>query len=233
MTARNRPAAASTAKSSAPGKTAGRRPVTPVRVAGERSRGLIAVYVTVGLLVAAIIGGGVYLTTRGNDPSSAAPKITGLVSYRTSNPGMLTRNHVAGTLTYPVSPPVGGDHNPVWQNCMGSVYDAAIANENAVHSLEHGAVWITYRPDLPTDQIAALAGKVRGTRYLLMSPYPGLDKPVSLQAWGYQLKLDTAADPRVEAFLAALRIKAAPEPGASCSGGTTATGTTPHTTPSG
>jgi hypothetical protein len=98
------------------------------------------VYVTVGLLVAASIGGGVYLTTRGNDSSSAAPKITGLVNYRTSNPGMLTRNHVTGTLTYPVSPPVGGDHNPVWQNCMGSVYDAAIATENAVHSLEHGAV---------------------------------------------------------------------------------------------
>ena len=227
MAAAKRPSAAKTVKA------AGRRPVTPVRVAGGRSRGLIAVYVTVGLLVAAIIGGGMYLTTRGTDSSSAAPKITGLVDYRASNPGMLTRNHVAGTLTYPVSPPVGGDHNPLWQNCMGSVYDAAIANENAVHSLEHGAVWITYRPDLPTDQIAALAGKVRGIPYLLMSPYPGLDKPVSLQAWGYQLKLDTATDPRVDQFLAALRIKAAPEPGAPCSGGTTATGTTPHTTPSG
>ena len=190
----------------------------------------MAVYVTVGLLAAVIIGGGVYLATRSDDSPSAAPKISGLVDYRASNPGMLARNHVAGTITYPVSPPVGGDHNPVWQNCMGSVYDAAIANENAVHSLEHGAVWITYRPDLPTDQVNALAGKVRGTPYLPMSPYPDLDKPISLQAWGYQLKVDSADDDRIDEFIKVLRVNASAEgPTAACDGGITATGTTPRT----
>jgi hypothetical protein len=217
------------------GKATGRRPITPVRVADGRSRMFVAVSVTVGVFVAAVIGVGVYLGTRGPDNGStnAAPKIAGLVNYRASNPKMLTQNHVTGTVTYPVSPPVGGNHNPVWQSCTGSVYTAAIANENAVHSLEHGAVWITYRPDLPADQIATLAAKVRGTPYLLMSPYPGLDTPVSLQAWGYQLKLDAATDPRVDQFITALRIKAAPEPGATCSGGVTATGTTPHDSPGG
>jgi hypothetical protein len=66
-----------------------------------------------------------------------------------------------------------------------------------------------------------------------MSPYPGLDAPVSLQAWGYQLKLGAATDPRIDQFITALRIKAAPEPGAACSGGVTATGTTPHDSPGG
>ena len=38
-----------------------------------------------------------------------------------------------------------------------------------------------------------------------MSPYPGLDAPISLQAWGYQLKVDNADDPRIDDFIKALR----------------------------
>jgi len=72
---------------------------------------------------------------------------------------------------------------------------------------------------------------VRNTPYLLLSPYAGLDRPVSLQAWGYQLKLDSASGPRVDQFIQDFRIMAAPEPGATYAGGVTATGTTPHDTP--
>ncbi|TWJ21053.1 DUF3105 domain-containing protein [Micromonospora endolithica] len=209
-----------------------RRPVAKA-VAGGRSPALIATFVAVGVLAVAIIGYAIYAVTRGDGGQPAGTNIAGLTNYRASDPKMLTRNHVRGAVAYPVSPPVGGDHNPIWQDCIGDVYPAAIANENAVHSLEHGAVWITYRPDLPADQIETLAGKVRGTPYLFMSPFPGLDRPISLQAWGYQLKLDTATDPRVDQFIKDFRIKAAPEPGAPCSNGVTATGTTPHNTPGG
>lgn len=209
-----------------------RRP-TPKAVAGGRSPALIATFAAVGVLAVAIIGYAIYAVTRSNESQPDTAAISGLVNYRASDPKMLTRNHVTGTVNYPVSPPVGGDHNPIWQNCIGDVYPAAIANENAVHSLEHGAVWITYRPGLPADQIEALAGKVRGTPFLLMSPFPGLDRPISLQAWGLQLKLDAATDPRIDEFIRDFRIKAAPEPGAPCANGVTATGTTPHNTPGG
>ena len=84
---------------------------------------------------------------------------------------------------------------------MGDVYDAPIANEHAVHSLEHGAVWITYRPDLPADQVAKLKAKVQGKEKMMLSPYDGLDKPISLQAWGYQLKVDNADDGRIDEFI--------------------------------
>src|ERR1051325_4821995 len=62
--------------------------------------------------------------------------------------------HLAGKIDYQESPPVGGAHNVVWQNC--GIYSTPIHNEHAVHSLEHGAVWITYRPDLPADQVEIL-----------------------------------------------------------------------------
>jgi hypothetical protein len=130
-----------------------------------------------------------------------------------------------GHLTYPMSPPAGGNHNPYWQNCMGDVYPAEIASEHAVHSLEHGAVWVTYRPDLPADQVAALKARVTNRPYMLMSPYPRLDRPISLQAWGYQVKVDSADDPAIDSFIDKYRVNAAPEPGATCSSGVTDTGT--------
>ena len=67
-----------------------------------------------------------------------------------------------------------------------------------------------------------------------MSPYPGLDKPISLQAWGYQLKVDNADDSRIDDFISALRVNASIEgPTISCSQGITATGTTPRDIPQG
>ncbi|MDP9408261.1 MAG: DUF3105 domain-containing protein [Actinomycetota bacterium] len=129
----------------------------------------------------------------------------------------LPRNHVEGPVNYPQTPPVGGDHNGVWQSCQGTVYTERIASEHAVHSMEHGAVWVTYRPDLPAAQVDTLARRVQGLDYTLMSPFPDLPSPVVLSAWGKQLAVDRADDPRVEQFIQAYRIQASQEPGATCS----------------
>lgn len=126
--------------------------------------------------------------------------------------------HQDGKLTYAQTPPVGGIHNPVWQNC--GVYTTPIANENAVHSLEHGAIWITYRPDLPVAEVKQLQGLTRRSSYRLLSPYPELPSPIVASAWGYQLKLGQAADPRLPRFLQQYEQNPqGPEPGALCSGG--------------
>src|SRR4029453_16438464 len=122
-------------------------------------------------------------------------------------------NHKSGVLTYPVTPPVGGAHSPVWQNCMGDVYAQPVPKENAVHSLEHGAVWVTYKPGLDAAQVDALKGKVEGKEYMLMSPFTGLDSNISLQAWGFQLKVDSADDPRIDDFIKAAPQNASMEPG--------------------
>lgn len=125
----------------------------------------------------------------------------------------------AQRVAYDQSPPFGGPHDAVWATCTGIVYPEAIRTENAVHSLEHGAVWITYNPDdLNEDQIQSLADRVDGETQMMMSPYPGLDTPVSLQSWGHQLKLDSVDDERIGQFISALRLNrfAYPEVGASC-----------------
>lgn len=165
--------------------------------------------------------------------------IPGVVAYDTqgwpgdgaSHPGALAHDHVLGRVKYAVTPPVGGDHNPVWMNA--GVYTEPVPSERAVHNLEHGAVWITYRPNLPADQVKTLQDFVgkqsmiteqggQANRYMDLSPWQdnALPSPIVLSAWGYQLKVDSPTDPRMQEFVDMFRHnqKYTPEFGAAVDG---------------
>jgi hypothetical protein len=182
-----------------------------------RRRTLLVVAVA-GVLVLALIGATalVLLQDKGRKDQLAAAAnapIPGVQEYPN-----LSRNHVVGPVAYPQTPPVGGDHAAIWMSC--GVYPAPVKTEEAVHSLEHGAVWVTYRPDLPADQVSVLAGVVSKYPYGLLSPFVGLDSPLVASAWGLQLKLPSASDPRLEEFVAKYQNgPQTPERGASCAGG--------------
>ena len=126
--------------------------------------------------------------------------------------------HTQNNVDYKQNPPAGGEHNPVWQNC--GVYDKPIRNETAVHSMEHGAVWITYRQDLPKKQVKEVQKLAQGQSYVLVSPMKNLPSPVVASAWGKQLKVKNASDKRLQQFTNVFQQgPQTPEPGASCSGG--------------
>lgn len=132
--------------------------------------------------------------------------------------GDLSLDHVPGDVDYPQSPPVGGAHADAWLEC--GVYDVPVRDENAVHDLEHGAVWIAHDPDLAEVDVEALAEVLPQNG--IMAPYPGLDAPVVVTVWGRQLALDGVDDPRLELFLERYgNGETAPEQGVSCAGGTT------------
>lgn len=228
-------AAAKQQPARATGKGGGpRRPITPVKVHQSRNWGPIILFAVVGLLALGIVAYGGYYVYKGSLTwEDKAAGINGITNWRKKDPEATKQGvHKDGKIAYTITPPVGGPHNGAWQRCAGDVYDAPIASEHAVHSMEHGAVWITYKPDLPKDQVDALAAKVRGNDYLLMSPFEGLDRPISLQAWGYQLKVDQASDGRIDEFIRTLKQNASMEgPTATCSTGNfvSATGTEPRT----
>ncbi|GLZ39102.1 hypothetical protein Acsp05_27260 [Actinokineospora sp. NBRC 105648] len=140
--------------------------------------------------------------------------------------GVTEQKYVAGQhvrtpqrVAYDHTPPLGGAHDAVWAACNGVVYAKAVRTEHLVHSLEHGAVWITYDPDkVRGAAVRTLAAKVDGEPYTVMSPYPGQPKPVSVQSWGKQLQVDGVDDARIDQFVQATRANPylTPEPGASC-----------------
>ncbi|MEO5316784.1 DUF3105 domain-containing protein [Pseudarthrobacter sp. CC12] len=131
----------------------------------------------------------------------------------------LSRNHVQTAVEYPQEPGVGGDHAPIWTNC--GIYTTPVNEQSAVHSLEHGAVWLTYKPDLAAADIATLTSLARDKPYVLLSPDANQTAPVKATAWGTQLELTAANDARIPVFIRAYaQSKNAPEPGAACTGGT-------------
>jgi hypothetical protein len=148
--------------------------------------------------------------------------------------GALHREHYDGPIRYAVTPPAGGDHYPRWVNC--GVYDQPIPSEKGVHAHEHGAVWITYRPNLPHEDVEKLEDFVRrqplvvvtvggvrretNERYMLMSPFPGLPSPIVISSWAHQLRLDSPDDPRLQRYVDTFRMnpKYSPEYGPTCEG---------------
>jgi hypothetical protein len=146
--------------------------------------------------------------------STIGSGVEGEFSFGTQN-----RGHDEGVvIDAGALPPVGGIHSPRWQSC--GIYDQPIELKNAVHSMEHGAVWITYRPALPVEDVERLRDEVRGQSYLLLSPYPGLESEIVLTAWGVQLAVDSVTDERIAQFVEQYRLgPQTPEFGATCDDG--------------
>lgn len=210
--------------------------------ASERRRTIAGAAVLVLLLVG--MGVAVYFATRHKAGAAGGPEVTpaavtgsptvekpavkipnttgieGVVAYDTAGyPGKtgstadaLPHNHVAGPVTYSVIPPVGGDHNGAWMNA--GVYTKPVPSEHAVHDLEHGAVWITYRPNLPASQVKALQdfvgkqslideGQYGKNRFMDLSPWATneLPAPIVISSWGYQLYVNSPTDPRLQQFV--------------------------------
>jgi hypothetical protein len=153
---------------------------------------------------------------KGGNPATDVPALSAVKTF-----DYVGGEHTTGPVTYQQTPPAGGPHDPVWEDC--GVYTQPLRNENVVHSLEHGTVWVTYRPGLPASDVQTLQtalGAVKDKKTIL-SPYPGLPSPVVVTVWNAQLDLKSAADPRLADFLSFYGDgHTAPEAAmASCAGG--------------
>ena len=203
-------------RSGAAGGGGGRKrpPVTNV-VAPQRPWGLIAAAVAVLVFAAAVL---TYAVLQVNEAEAgrvdSVEEIGGVQAF--DYPA--GQEHVTTPVTYEQSPPVGGPHDGEWADCTGTVYDVQIRQENAVHSMEHGAVWITYDPEAVSGDALETLTAYADESGRMVSPNPGQDSPISLQSWNHQLKVDSADDPRIEQFADFLTYNQEffPEPGASC-----------------
>lgn len=174
------------------------------QLAREKRKRWLLIGIPVTLLIVVLLGVAIYRL--------AQPDLEGVITF-----GNLLRNHdLEAEFAESSLPPTGGSHNPSWQNC--GIYSDPVDNSLAVHSLEHGAVWLAFRPDLAEDKVAELQDLVREESFVLMSPFPGLQSEVVMSAWGKQLVIDNVPDDDIQGFID--RYKGAgPESGAPCTDG--------------
>jgi len=170
------------------------RPSARRSLLGARLRWVATTSATLALVVGCSAG-------TSPPPAPAEAGLTGVQTFAD-----LSHDHPQQDLTYPQTPPVGGPHWPPqtedgygWQQC--AVYPEPVVDEFAVHSLEHGAVWLTYTPGADPEAVRALAGLAAiNPDYVLVSPVPGQPAPFMATTWGLQLSVQDATDARLREF---------------------------------
>lgn len=188
------------------GQKRSKRDVRREQLAREKRMQSLRIWIPLAVVVLSLVGLLVYRATR--------PEIEGVVVVETA---VANQHDDSLEIPFGTMPPMGGPHASVWQNC--GIYTTAVEGQYAIHSMEHGAVWVTYNPDLPADQVAALENLVRGENYMLVSPYPEQTSPVVLTVWDRQLAVDSASDARIAEFIDRYKQIRGPESGAACTGG--------------
>ncbi|TXS45139.1 DUF3105 domain-containing protein [Streptomyces sp. uw30] len=194
--------------------------------ARERRNRILTIAASTVVVAGLVVGGVVLVQSQSDKKDEAKPDkktsgkfVAGADGVKTWK-GTLASTHVETSVKYLMEPPVGGNHHRAWMNCNGDVYTKELARENAVHSLEHGAVWVTYTSKAAKADVEALAAKVKQTPYTLMSPDEQQKDPIMLSAWGHQRTVTSASDPNVGKFFETyVQGKQTPEPGAACTNG--------------
>lgn len=129
-------------------------------------------------------------------------------------PGVAAR-HVSSTAAMQITagdPPAAGPHFGTPQRF--GIYDDPINDGNAVHALEHGLVWISYRADLLSEAeleaLEDLAGDFR--RDVILSPRPENANAVTVVSWGWIMRFDELDEAALREFIET-NVNRSPEPG--------------------
>ncbi|MDO8633633.1 MAG: DUF3105 domain-containing protein [Candidatus Wildermuthbacteria bacterium] len=112
-------------------------------------------------------------------------------------------------VAYQSNPPTSGNHWPV--PLTDGVYKTEKPDEALVHSMEHGRIWISYKPSLDADIIAKLE-KLGDGQALIVTPRNANETDVALAAWThldtFNLNSDgTLDEKRIQDFISRYKNK--------------------------
>jgi len=164
------------------------------------------------IVVIALAFGSIFITSKKNAPvASERPGIEQPDKGREHVPASTAKN--TGS-----EPPTSGPHSSQvpWQS-----YDQELPDGNVIHNLEHGGIYISYRPDLPADQISKINALFFAPfsrdnfqpNKAIVAPRTENQSPIVMSSWNRSLKLQSFDETKmVEYYLQ--NIGKAPEAGA-------------------
>ena len=101
---------------------------------------------------------------------------------------------------YNSNPPTSGWHWP--QPANWGAYDSTIPDEQLIHNLEHGGIWISYKPGM-VDQDTVNKLKDFANRYplIIVEPREANTSAISLAAWTRLQNLDAYDERAILEFI--------------------------------
>ncbi len=168
------------------------------------------------LIVIILVFGGVYWLVKRSQEKVASIKI-----YAVKIPDQ-GRNHIAVGASHPAynsNPPTSGGHYEEWKT--KGTYKEQQPDEGLIHNLEHGYIWISYRPDAGAEIIKQLENFYGFGKKIVVEPRKENDKLIAIAAWNWldkfdpesKDKLSDAELKRIQDFIDAY-INQGPEPNA-------------------
>ena len=161
----------------------------------RRASSIRRTFTSFGIVAAAVAAITIYRSFQGpNDiprPAIRAAEAAGCTTVEQPAASAPSQLHLASGQPYHYkdTPATSGYHDPSPLPPTPKVYDTQPQETRAVHSLEHGAVFIYYLPEanggLPGDVVDRLADIARGDKATFLAPYPTLtpETALTLTAW--------------------------------------------------
>lgn len=101
---------------------------------------------------------------------------------------------------YNSNPPTSGWHYA--DPAPWGVSESEIPDEQAIHNLEHGGIWLTYGPSLDSETVNKLRELVKSYRSkVLLTPRAKNDFKMAAAAWGKLDTMDSFEEGRIRAFI--------------------------------
>jgi hypothetical protein len=154
---------------------------------------LILAYI---VIVLAVLGIGYWLFTssqKAQDPANQPGQAFDIVG----------QTHIAeganSSMAYNSNPPTSGDHWPQPAAC-GS-YDSTQPDEKLIHNLEHGGIWISYKPSIDDQSKTRLKDYASRFQNVIIEPREANDSNIALAAWGRLLKLESYDEGKILEFI--------------------------------
>ena len=168
--------------------------------------------IIIGVIAFAVIGIGVALSIpdrKINELKTTEDKSAQQVGESFENQGQTHIEPGATHDPYNSNPPTSGPHYA--QPTNWGIYSTPLKDEQAIHNLEHGGIWISYKDidEQTKSQLEAIAKANSGS--VILSPRSNNDAKITLSSWLRQTKLDNYDEAKILEFIKANKNKS-PEP---------------------
>jgi hypothetical protein len=104
-------------------------------------------------------------------------------------------------VTYNSNPPTSGPHWP--SAAPWGIYDNPEPDERYVHNLEHGGIWISYKPTVDAETITQLKDFAKRYRKIIVTPRAANDSNIALAAWMHKQNMDAYDEATIIKFIEA------------------------------